>query len=165
MACIPGEAGGGGALKIYRWVCAAAHKKRWIYTPLSSSITNIKLFNSPITKNSDLFLEPLDLDYIMCHQDYLGGLFCITSHRLKYASFTNHQELKQLFTSHQNSIYPPQKKRGLRHRHNPKKGSISHRHEPKGGGGSDRNGHNSDFAHKGVLGSLFINYLYFFLST
>ena len=37
---------------------AVIKRKNNIY-PLNSPITKIKLFNSPITKNSDLFHEPL----------------------------------------------------------------------------------------------------------
>ena len=62
-----------------------------VYTPLNSPITNIKLVNSPITNNSDLFHEPLSR---------VTNISCVTIHHLKYASFTSHQELKQLFTSH-----------------------------------------------------------------
>ena len=65
---------------------------------------------------------------------------------------------------------------GLKHGHNPKNGCLRHGHEPKKGGLknwhiSERAGGGlvkkrilvTDDAQKGVLGSLFINYLYFCL--
>ena len=53
--------------------------------PLNSPITKTKLVNSPITKNSKLFHQPLSR---------VTKISCITIHHLKDASITNHQELK-----------------------------------------------------------------------
>ena len=60
-------------------------------------------------------------------------------------------------------------KGGLRHGHNPKKGGLRHGHKSKGGGGGLKNWSckkdnlSNWYCTKGGFGSLFINYLYFFL--
>ena len=65
---------------------------------LNSPIATIKLVHSPITKNSELFHQPLS---------HVTRISCITIHHLKYmyTSFTNHQELKQLVTKSPELIY------------------------------------------------------------